>query len=689
MPPEPSSLNTTALTEPETKDAGGTNATHATGASLEEGPSTTGKIALVGNPNVGKSVIFNRLTGQYVYVSNYPGTTVALARGSAEVGGRGYEIVDTPGVNSLVPQSEDERVTRDILLAERPDIVLVVADAKNLRRTLLLLSQIVELGLPTVLDLNMADESRKRGIEVDLAALAGLFGIPVVETVATEGHGIGDLEGALARPAVPRNPSPELEAVIAELEESLPDVVGGRDADRPLPMGLFAEWLWSRDEGVKGTLPILAGDEQVRAISDSLELYQRRHHRPAAAKIVQERSQWIDSTVGTLRQVKGGEVSAFADRLGRWCREPLTGFPILIGALLFMYYFVGVFGAGTAVDFLEETIFGAYLVPGVTWLVDRFLPIPFVHDLLVGPYGAISMGVTYSVAIVLPVVTTFFMAFGFLEDSGYLPRLSVLADRMFRFMGLNGKAVLPMVLGLGCVTMATLATRILSTRKERVLATLLLALAVPCAAQLGVVLGMLAWVSFGALLLLFGILLSQLLVVGWIADKILPGSRSDFMVELPPMRLPVWGNLARKTWSRVRWFLREAVPLFVLGTVVLFVLDRLSILPFIVKAAEPVVVGLLGLPAKAGEAFVMGFLRRDYGAAGLFDLARQGLMDDTQIIVSLVTMTLFVPCVANFLVMIKELDFRKAALMVGFIIPYAIAVGTGVNFLLRWTGLPL
>jgi len=357
--------------------------------------------------------------------------------------------------------------------------------------------------------------------------------------------------------------------------------------------------------------------------------------------------------------------------------------------LLFMYYFVGVFGAGTAVDFLESTVFGEYLVPGVTWVVDRILPFAFVRDLLVGPYGAISMGLTYSVAIVLPVVTTFFLAFGFLEDSGYLPRLAVLADRMFRFMGLNGKAVLPMVLGLGCVTMATLTTRILSTRKERMLATLLLALAVPCAAQLGVVLGMLAWVSFGALLFLFGVLLSQLLLVGWVADKIIPGNRSDFMVELPPMRLPVWGNLVRKTWSRVRWFLREAVPLFVLGTVVLFVLDRLFILPFIVRMAEPVVVGLLGLPAKAAEAFVMGFLRRDYGAAGLFDLARQGLMDHTQIVVSLVTMTLFVPCVANFLVMIKEHDFRKAALMVGFIVPYALAVGTGVNFFLRWTGLEL
>jgi len=652
------------------------------------------KIALVGNPNVGKSVIFNRLTGQYVYVSNYPGTTVALARGIAQFGGKRYEVVDTPGVNSLVPHSEDERVTRDILLQERPDIVLVVADAKNLRRTLLLLSQLVELGLPTVLDLNMADESRKRGIEVDAVSLGGLFGIPVVETVATEGHGIRELERALAEAAVPRNPSPELKAVVAELERDVLSGQGGPlEMTEPngsaLPWGLFAEWLGSGDDGVKGTLPALFGKDRVDAIQRSLGLYQQRHHRLAAAAIVQARSQWIDDAVSKLRRVKVGEVSAVADRLGRWCREPLTGFPILFGVLLFMYYFVGVFGAGTAVDFLESTVFGEYFVPGITWIVDRLLPFAFVRDLLVGPYGAISMGLTYSVAIVLPVVTTFFMAFGFLEDSGYLPRLAVLADRMFRFMGLNGKAVLPMVLGLGCVTMATLTTRILSTRKERLLATLLLALAVPCAAQLGVVLGMLAWVSFAALLFLAGILLSQLLLVGWIADKIIPGARSDFMIELPPMRFPMWSNLARKTWSRVRWFLREAVPLFVLGTIVLFILDRLAILPFIVGAAEPVVVGLLGLPAKASEAFVMGFLRRDYGAAGLFDLARQGMMDHTQIMVSLVTMTLFVPCVANFFVMIKEHDFRKAALMVGFIIPYAIAVGAGVNFFLRWTGLEL
>jgi ferrous iron transport protein B len=539
----------------------------------------------------------------------------------------------------------------------------------------------VELELPTVIDLNMVDESRKRGVEVDRDALSEAFGVPVVETVATEGHGLRGLARALGEPSVPRNPLEE-EGIVSELRQLA-------RADGNTPWGLFAEWMISSDRGLMEPLGELVGAEKLLAVDEALEAYEKKHRRPAASAFHEARSRWIDWAVPKMRRIRRGEASPWTDCIGRWCRDPWTGIPILLGVLSVMYYFVGSFGAGTAVDFLEDVVFGGYLVPAVTWAVDRFIPVALIRDFLVGPYGIISMGLTYSVAIVLPVVGTFFFAFGALEDSGYLPRLAVMADRMFRFMGLNGKAVLPMVLGLGCVTMATLTTRILSTRKERLLATLLLALAVPCAAQLGVILGMLAWVSFRAVLFLLAVLLLQMLIVGWAASKILPGKRSDFVVELPPMRLPVFGNLLRKTWSRVVWFLREAVPLFILGTAFLFLLDRLTILPYIVRISEPLMVGWLDLPAKAAEAFVMGFLRRDYGAAGLFEMARQGMLDNVQIMVSLVTMTLFVPCVANFFVIIKEHNFKKAALMMGFIIPYALLVGGGVNLFLRWTGLQL
>jgi ferrous iron transport protein B len=473
-----------------------------------------------------------------------------------------------------------------------------------------------------------------------------------------------------------------VEGIVSELRRHV-------QSDGNTPWSLLAEWTISSDRGLKDSLGKLVGQERLDEVTRALEAYEKKHRRPAASAFHEVRRRWIDSAASRMRRIRKGETNRWADHVGRLCREPWTGIPVLLGVLLFMYYFVGSFGAGTAVDFLEEVVFGGYFVPAVAWVVDRFLPVAVLRDFLVGPYGIISMGLTYSVAIVLPVVGTFFFAFGALEDSGYIPRLAVLADRVFRFMGLNGKAVLPMVLGLGCVTMATLTTRILSTRKERLLATLLLALAIPCAAQLGVVLGMLAWVSFQAVVFLSVVLFIQMLLVGWAADKLLPGKRSDFVVELPPMRLPVIGNLLRKTWSRVVWFLREAVPLFILGTAFLFVLDRLLILPFIVRVSEPLMVGWLDLPAKAAEAFVMGFLRRDYGAAGLFEMARQGMLDDTQIMVSLVTMTLFVPCVANFFVIIKEHNFKKAALMMGFIIPYALLVGGIVNYFLRWTGLEL
>jgi ferrous iron transport protein B len=296
------------------------------------------------------------------------------------------------------------------------------------------------------------------------------------------------------------------------------------------------------------------------------------------------------------------------------------------------------------------------------------------------------MALSYAIALILPIVSTFFLAFGVLEDSGYLPRLAVMVNRLFKTMGLNGKAVLPMVLGLGCDTMATLTARILETKRERIIVTLLLALGVPCSAQLGVILGMIRSLSIGATLVWGGCIVGTMLAVGWLAARLVPGQTSDFILELPPIRRPQLGNLFVKTMARIEWYLREAVPLFLLGTLVLFLCDRLRLLGIIERAAAPVVVGVLGLPERAAEAFLIGFLRRDYGAAGLYDMARDGLLNPVQIVVSMVTITLFVPCIANFFIMIKERGIRTALLMAAFITPLAFLVGGGLNWGLRALG---
>jgi ferrous iron transport protein B len=293
------------------------------------------------------------------------------------------------------------------------------------------------------------------------------------------------------------------------------------------------------------------------------------------------------------------------------------------------------------------------------------------------------MALTYSIAIILPITATFFIAFSILEDSGYLPRLAILSNRFFNIMGLNGKAVLPMVLGLGCGTMAVMTTRILETRRDRIIATFLLALAIPCSAQLGVILGMVGSLSTRATVIWIVTVIFVLIVSGFLASKVVPGKKTEFFLEIPPLRLPRLSNVILKTLGRIEWYLKEAVPLFILGTLILFLLDRLRLLHLIEKAMYPLVHQLLGLPSKTAGFFLMGFLRRDYGAAGLFSMATRGELTSHQMLISIITLTLFVPCLASFFMIIKERGLKVAIVVTLVVFFLAFFVGGMMNFILR------
>ena len=750
---------------------------------MTEASSTERKLVLVGNPNVGKSVIFRLLTGSYVLVSNFPGTTVEISRGRLQLGGNTYQVVDTPGVYSLSPQSEDERVTCEILLREKPDLVVQVADAKNLRRTLLITSQLVEFGIPTVLVMNMMDEAEERGIEIDMKSLSELFGVPVVETVAIYSQGRKKLLGSIQVARVPINP--------LNLPEPLQTALDGVGDHSGAPAALAAEWLAQGDPDFLLGLDESLGPGIVDRLKNANRRHQQAHHRSLARDIAEHRNRMLDEIAGKSRKrreihlvgenpeagarfwlaalaaglvlflwneigtllhsptpfswlnksanaaasklleampvgattalirnlmigsITGtrydyglipefihfglmiapvvvplafllGRAKSFTHELGVLTRRPSTGIPILIVVLLLMFEFVGYTGAQTLVGLLEKVLFGQYLIPALRWLI----PPGLVQDFFAGKYGMISMGLTYAIAIVLPVVATFFIAFGLLEDSGYLPRLSILSDRVMRAMGLNGKATLPMVLGLGCVTMATMTTRILNSRKERLIATILLALGIPCSAQLGVILGIAAGYSATATMTVIGVVLSQLLLVGFLASKLVRGRPSEFIFEIPPIRVPQMKNVLLKTGHRILWYLKEAVPLFMVGTLALFVLDLVkiggqSLLQWIQTGLAPILTGILHLPAEAASVFVLGFLRRDYGAAGLFTLARSGQLNSQQVVVSLIVITLFVPCIASFLVIAKEQGLKKALAITAFIVPFAITVGGVVSWILR------
>lgn len=644
----------------------------------------TGKVILVGNPNVGKSVVFGYLTGRYVTVSNYPGTTVEITRGAARDRGGTVEIIDTPGVYSLLPMSEDERVTRDILMAEPGARIIQVCDAKNMRRSLMITLQLAEMELPLVLAVNMADEARDRGVMPRLEELEKTIGIPAVPTVAIRKKGVDRLMGLSehAKPSTFRVSYGEpVESAIARMEPLLP-------GDVPVGKRALAIMLLCGDDSLTPWLAENVRGDRIREMNAIRNRLVEEVGEEIAYRVNRVRLQWIDS----LLEASGEEPADargtdWAQVLGRFAMDPVYGLPILLAVLFLAYEFVGVFGAKFLVDFLEGSVFGKAIVPAAAWVAERIVPWPIARDFLVGPYGMISMALSYAIAIVLPIVGTFFLGFGILEDSGYLPRLAVMVDRVFKKIGCNGKAVLPMILGLGCDTMATLTTRILETRKERIIVTLLLALGIPCSAQLGVILGMLGNVGPVATVTWLAILSGVILAVGYLASKVIPGESSDFILEIPPIRMPQLGNLAVKTMARIEWYLREAVPLFLLGTFILFVADRFGWLLWLQKAAEPVVVGALDLPPKTAEAFLIGFLRRDYGAAGLFDMARAGLLTNLQVVVSLVTITLFIPCLANFLVIVKEHGSKVAAGMAVFIFPFAILVGALVNFAAKKMGI--
>ena len=637
----------------------------------------TPKIVLVGNPNVGKSVIFGLLTGKYVTVSNYPGTTVEISRAYSSFNKKKAMVIDTPGTNSLIPQSEDERVTRDILLNEKPEAVIQVADSKNIRRSLSLSLQLSEMEVPFILDLNMVDEARSRGVYIDQKKLAHTLGVEVVPTVATRRQGIGALTDSISvarKSSVTVAYEPEIEASI----KSIMDLDPKTDAlSRSVAIMFLAG-----DDGIEERLAARVDGEVMEKARSIREGLQSQSPKPLGYIINQQRMAKVDEIIEDVLRVealkKGLNIS---QAIGRWTMHPVWGVPILLAVLYLTYKIVGEFGAGTCVDFLESVVFGEYINPLVSRAVNFLIPFEIIRELLIGEYGLITMAVTYAIAIVLPIVGFFFLIFGLMEDSGYLPRLAIMVNKIFKLMGLNGTAVLPMILGLGCATMATLTARILPSKKQRIIVTLLLALAIPCSAQLGVIFGGTATISPKATLIWAGVIVGVIFVVGFFASLVLPGAGSDFILETPPIRLPKISNILLKTLARLEWYLKEAVPLFALGTFILFGFHKLGILGIIENAAAPMVVNLLGLPKEVAGAFVMGFLRRDYAAVLVI---KEGNLDPIQMLVALVTITLFVPCVANFFIMIKERGLKTALLMVTFIFAFAFLFGAVFNFALRY-----
>lgn len=638
------------------------------------------KIVLVGSPNVGKSAIFNYLTGSYVAVSNYPGTTVDISTGYFKYGGKRFKVIDTPGMYSLIPLTDEEKVTRLLLTSLVPDIVIHVIDAKNIKRMLPMTLQLIDAGLPVILNLNIMDEARDLGMLIDFTLLGKLLGVPVIATSAVNKTGLETLKKAVLNHQCPKLTAFSLDR---ELEQAIAKISSRLERSYGLSKRICALMLLQGDTMM---LDAVRSEQAWTEIADIIKAVSNQKKISLEAMVMAQRQKIADQIVSKVVRYASFErqhVKTLAGWLGKITRQPLTGVPILCFVLYFgLYQFVGKFGAGYLVDYINNSIFLPLINPVVEQFINAIIPWEWGRSLLVGEYGIFTMGFRYAIAIILPIVGTFFLIFAILEDSGYLPRLAMLVDSIFRHFGLNGRAIIPLTLGLGCGTMAVMVTRTLESRRERLLATFLLSLTIPCSAQLGVVMALLSHNPFAVaswslyMLIVFA-------VVGWLSARLVPGNRSTFYMEIPPLRLPLISNVIKKAYTRMAWYFMEILPVFIVTSIVLWAGHISGVLAVMIKWVEPTML-FVGLPPETAQSFLLGFFRRDYGAAGLYDLAIAGKLSDAQLLIAAVAITLFVPCIAQFAVTIKERGLITAIAMVVLIIVISYSSAALVHHVLNF-----
>jgi ferrous iron transport protein B len=567
------------------------------------------RVLLMGNPNVGKSVFFSRLTGVKAIASNYPGTTVGFTRGSMKLGEDEVEVIDVPGTYSLEPTSKAEDVALEML--RDGDLVIDIVDATNLERNLYLTLELLERQVPVIVALNIWDDTKHKGISIDATKLEELLGVPVTPTVAVTGQGIKELVNHIP------------EATSPALPERTPD-------ERWAAIGRIIE--------------------QVQTIT-------HRHHT------------WLE-------YLQDASV------------KPLTGFPIAAAVLAASFFVIRFIGEGL-IGYVMEPLFNNLWAPLMMKLSVLLGSGGFWHDMLIGELfdgeidffqsmGVLTTGLFIPLGAVLPYIISFYLVLGILEDLGYLPRLAVLLDNFMHRIGLHGYAIIPTMLGLGCCVPAIMATRILESRRERLIAATLISIAIPCAASQAMIIGLVGAEGGQYVAMVYGTLFVVWVVLGFILNRTVRGFSPELLIEIPPYRRPSWRAVLTKLWMRVYGFLREALPIILIAIFVISILYTLGVFDFIANLTAPMVSGLYGLPNESVVAIVVGLLRKDVAIGLLAPLS----LSAGQLVVGCVVLTMLFPCIAAFVVLARELGAKGLLMAIGIMLAATVVVGGLLNAIL-------
>lgn len=639
-------------------------------------------IAIIGNMNVGKTTLFSRLCGTDTQSVNFPGTTVSISRG--RIKGSCWDAIDTPGTCSIFSENEDEIVSREVLMSYglEGEIVgaILVAAAKNLKRSVALALQYAEYGVPMLLDVNMTDEATSRGIETDFARLSEILGIEVRMTVANVGFGINSVKTGLDSLRIP----PKQTTYPAPVEEFLTAAERHLRSSTVAPR-LLGLLILAGDRMASEYVAKTFGNGMIEQLTELAAAYRVQTHADFSVLLTNIYNQKAEKIVNEVQRIEIPESHPFLEKFGNWSMDLWTGIPIAFGILFLMYLFVGMFGASFVVDSLDQYLFTNFLIPWSTKLVG-YIPVPFFRDMIIDPdFGILPTGIFLVVGLVFPVLLCFNIFFGLLEDSGYLPRLSVLLNKAFVKIGLNGKGVMPIVMGFSCITMAMLTTRVLDSKKEKIIATILLLLGIPCSPLLAVMLTILVDLPVSAAITVFGLIFFQTIFTGYLASKIVPGQRSPFIMEIPPMRQPKIHHIFVRSIRRTMAFMKEAIPVFILAALLVFTADRLGGLNILEKAARPLINGIIGLPEKSVQVFIKTIIRKESGAAELVHLRNS--FEPVQLVVTTYLIAFLIPCLNAAVVVFKERGMKMAAVIIGGVMFYALTAGAALNYVCRFMGI--
>ena len=631
------------------------------------------RVALLGQPNVGKSSLFSRLTGVGVISSNYPGTTVSFDEGAITRNGRTVTVRDLPGTYSISGNSDDERVVLKNLMEEEFDCVVLVADAASLSGSLVLCIEAMELGIPTILALNKIDAAR-RDFDIDAEKLGSLLGTKVVFVSSKTSEGVDALADAVCAG----------EAVLSPLKISYD---AGVEAGIACVSDALPEHLPFSRRGI--ALKILEGttefdsyaDANLVSSADSIEkLYEKTEGRTMAVSIATARYTFAESVCReSVRRIERKQT--FSERLSDILITPRYGLPILAAVCLAILAIVIYGGA-----FLDSIVSGAYDATVGDSLIRLGADIG-------GKFGeAVFTGIDGSfraiLGLVIPYILVFYLILGVLEDSGYLTRAVVLLDNTMHHFGLHGGAFIPMIVGIGCNVPAIMAVRTVSSRREKIILSSMIVMAVPCSAQMAIIMGATGKFSgFGAAIGILLMLLCLGAATGLLLNRFLKYEPSSLAMELPPLQIPGLRNILTKTWDRIKDFIYIALPLLVVGSIVIEIMVGYDLLDPIVDPLSPVIAGILGLPAVCAIAFIVGVLRKEM-ALGMLQILAAGVplsqfMTPDQFVVFGVVMAVYMPCLATLATMWKEIGRAETVGVTAMSILVAVVLGGAANLLLQ------